>query len=358
MVSVSGTRFTPIAMNFNRLNIYNNSSEQGTRLALQLSAPADLEVKREANKVYFFLGNLPIDPSKEDYQFKDSFISSVIFEDLPVGSQITVQLTDARWQTKMTRLASQNVYLLEIAKPPAGKSAAAEASAGIQERVRRRGRGRHIVLDPGHGGKDSGVRIAENLYEKDLVLLLARKIRAQLQNKLGAEVMLTRNTDQSLTLDERIDAANRAQTDLFISLHVGNSNQPIESKSYVYIYKMGGASLDEEAHAGSPGTLPTPSLFLPWDQAQLKSLERSAQLAEILQAELNHQLNGGDASVVYRHAPLRVLSALAMPAVLVELGNARFPEFKQIVNLSAYQESVVLAIWAALDKYRNQVEKP
>jgi N-acetylmuramoyl-L-alanine amidase len=97
---------------------------------------------------------------------------------------------------------------------------------------------------------------------------------------------------------------------------------------------------------------------LPWDQAQLKSLERSAQLAEILQAELNHQLNGGDASVVYRHAPLRVLSALAMPAVLVELGNARFPEFKQIVNLSAYQESVVLAIWAALDKYRNQVEKP
>jgi N-acetylmuramoyl-L-alanine amidase len=159
-------------------------------------------------------------------------------------------------------------------------------------------------------------------------------------------------------LDERVDAANRAQTDLFISLHVGNSNQPIVSKSYVYIYKMGGASPGGEANAVSPVSLPTPSLFLPWDQAQLRSLQRSAQLAEILQAELNQQLNGGEATVVYRHAPLRVLSALSMPAVLVELGNAQFPEFKEIVNLPAYQESVVLAIWTALDKYRHQVEKP
>jgi len=77
---------------------------------------------------------------------------------------------------------------------------------------------RVVVLDPGHGGDDAGVRV-EGLAEKDLTLALARLLAAELERRSSAHVVLTRQDDRFMSQDERAEAANRARADVVLSLH-------------------------------------------------------------------------------------------------------------------------------------------
>ena len=77
-----------------------------------------------------------------------------------------------------------------------------------------------IVLDPGHGGADTGVSSPSGIAEKDLVLAIAQELRAHLANSLGARVVLTRTGDSDVTLENRTAVANQRRADLFLSLHV------------------------------------------------------------------------------------------------------------------------------------------
>ncbi|CAG0910507.1 unnamed protein product, partial [Cyprideis torosa] len=84
---------------------------------------------------------------------------------------------------------------------------------------------RRIVIDPGHGGRDPGA-IGNGLQEKDVVLLLAKKVRQQLIQELHCEVILTRETDTYLSLEERTAIANGNNADLFVSLHLNAHTRP------------------------------------------------------------------------------------------------------------------------------------
>lgn len=83
---------------------------------------------------------------------------------------------------------------------------------------------RKIVLDPGHGGKDPGAVGAGGLREKDVVLRVARKLAPLLRQRMGADVVLTRNTDIFIPLKERTARANAEQADLFLSIHANASH--------------------------------------------------------------------------------------------------------------------------------------
>ena len=89
---------------------------------------------------------------------------------------------------------------------------------------------RTIVIDPGHGGIDSGAKGA-SISEKDLTLVLARKLRAVLQMRLGATVLLTRDSDIAMDNEARSAVANNNQANLFISLHAGFSANPTDAGS-------------------------------------------------------------------------------------------------------------------------------
>ncbi len=77
-----------------------------------------------------------------------------------------------------------------------------------------------VVLDPGHGGADTGVSSPSGITEKDLVLVVAEELRSHLASSLGARVVLTRTDDSNITLENRTAAANHRRADLFLSLHV------------------------------------------------------------------------------------------------------------------------------------------
>ena len=169
--------------------------------------------------------------------------------------------------------------------------------------------------------------------------------------------MLTRVDDQTLSLDQRAVAANSAQSDLFLSIHVGNRNRSAESISYAYVAKLS-LTNDSPLEEGSFQGQATSVQFLPWERAQVKSLKWSIRLAEILQVEMNQRLNGRNLSLNFRNAPLRLLSSLAMPAVLVEIGNASQPDWKEMISDSHFQDSLAAMILAALEKYRLSYERP
>lgn len=344
----SGTRFAQAGLNFNRLNVLDTVSAQGSRLTLQFGGPIDLEIRREASRIICSGGSALIDPLKTEFPFKDPAISSVTFEDSPEGSRLLIKLADSRSPSRITRLTSQNIYLVEVFKPqpsrPAEPLSPKPEMTPLAE-FPRRAHGLRILLDPGHGGGEKGVKLDEAIFEKDSVLQMVRRIRAVLQNRLGVEVLVTRNSDESLSLNGRCEMANRLQADLVISLHIGNSNQSAESFSRVYVFKPEVDALEKSQKQNS--------LFVTWDQAQLKPLERSRRLAELLQNEINQQLNGGDLNVSFRQAPLYFLSCLNMPAVILEIGNSKRPESIKQMQEANFQEALALAVLTAVDKFRN-----
>jgi len=97
-----------------------------------------------------------------------------------------------------------------------------------------RGKQIRIVVDPGHGGKDPGAIGPRGVMEKDVTLALAKSLAAQLESKFACEVILTRDRDVFIPLDERTMIANRLDADLFISLHANanRSRKPYGVETY------------------------------------------------------------------------------------------------------------------------------
>ena len=355
----SGNRFLIGPGSFNRFEVKGVAGQQRSIIVIQMMAPAEVQARREESKVTLAFGNTPIDSSKEDYQYKDELVNSIIFEDSSTATQLVVQLADKTLQSKVTHLPSQKVYLLEVTRQtsatsgPEGVIPPAVAATTAQNRRK----WHHITIDAGHGGTDRGALIKEGLFEKDVTLAIAKRLRWGLQSAMGIDIVLTRFTDQTLSLEERAQAANSAQSDLFLSIHVGNWSQPQESGSYAYVSKL--TSLEDSTSEKKDESDKVASIrFVPWEQAQLRSLDWSTRLAEILQAEMNRTLNGGNSSPTFRYAPLKLLSSLAMPAVLLEIGNASEPQFRNTINDPQFQNSVAATILAALEKFRPLYEKP
>ncbi len=159
---------------------------------------------------------------------------------------------------------------------------------------------RVVVLDPGHGGGDPGV-IAGGAVEKDLALELARRLRSELERRLPARVVLTRDDDRALTADERAEIANRAHADLVLSLHF--DGLPGARARGVTAYSPPATFAAPEAAAGEAGARLAPVVMLPWRDVALRHAVPSRSLAEALLSSL--ELRG--------MGPTRLRERLAVP---------------------------------------------
>jgi N-acetylmuramoyl-L-alanine amidase len=350
-IGSSGDRFAVKGTKLQRVTIKPVASEQGTRIAIQFSAPIQPEIRQEESKLVVSFGAAAIDPGREEHVYHDERVRSIRFEQTAARDQLVVELADKSLVPRVTHLASQNVYLVEVNRPGAeADSAGTPAVAPLGHDPRR---WRHITIDAGHGGEDRGIVIKENIFEKDVALAIAKRVRWALQTRLGVEVVLSRSEDQLLSLEERVIVANRAQSNLFVSIHIGNSTRIQESLTYAYVAKL----IDNQEPA-SPDAAVLSNLFVPWERVQFVSLSWSQRLAECLQTEMNRALNGGaTSSINYRNAPLKLLSSLAMPAVLLEIGNARQSGFQQKANDAQFQNLVAATLVTAVEKFRLIHEK-
>jgi len=215
---------------------------------------------------------------------------------------------------------------------------------------------RTIAIDPGHGGDDEGVRGAKGTKEKDLVLAVGRRIKGAIEARLGVRVLLTRDDDRNIPLDDRTALANNNKADLFISLHANASFR--QSVSGATIFSAAFDSSDAEAARPARGErLPTfggglrDIELVPWNLAQTRHVDQSAEFATILAQQLRDRVPL--AAHPIDRATLRVLESANMPAVLIEMGFLSNAEQEKQLSLDAFQNSLVQAVYDAVVRFRD-----
>jgi len=176
-----------------------------------------------------------------------------------------------------------------------------------------------IVLDPAHGGTDTGARGGTGAIEKELVLQYARAVRAELERQ-GFRVILTRNDDSNPSYDDRATIANSYRNAIFISLHVSTTGAIGTARVYYYRFATVPTGPPPAVEAASTKTVPpSVSSLVPWDAAQSSHVEMSHHLADVLQGELAQRFSGSP--ITASTVAVRGLRSVDAPAVAIEISS-------------------------------------
>jgi N-acetylmuramoyl-L-alanine amidase len=219
-----------------------------------------------------------------------------------------------------------------------------------------------IVVDPGHGGDEVGARGVKGAEEKHLTLEVARRLKGLIENRLGIRVILTRDEDRTLSLDERAAMANNSKADLFLSLHLNAALSRAVAGAEVFHLRADTDAVDAlrsaETDAVSLPVLGGASRridVIRWDLAQARHIDTSARLAELLEEGLRAHVTMGPRPL--QEGPLRVLTAVDMPAALVEMAYLTNPNQEQLAQSESYQTSIAQAIYEAVLRFRSYLEE-
>jgi N-acetylmuramoyl-L-alanine amidase len=179
-----------------------------------------------------------------------------------------------------------------------------------------------VILDPAHGGTDSGARGSAGIAESDIVLSYARLARISLEAQ-GFRVVLTRQANDDPSLDDRSRAANGQRGSVFISLHVSSTGLPGTVRVY---------SLPHPAAPQGSAFAPRGGL-VPWDRAQYNFIDQSRRLAELIQIQMAQRFRGSPETPL--EAPVRQLRTVAAPAVAIEVSSVSVPNRSLLDQMGA-----------------------
>ncbi|MEQ1727728.1 MAG: N-acetylmuramoyl-L-alanine amidase [Vicinamibacterales bacterium] len=214
---------------------------------------------------------------------------------------------------------------------------------------------RTVAIDPGHGGDDVGARGAAGTLEKDVTLDAARRLKGALEARLGLRVIMTRDDDRTLPVENRSAVANNNKADLFISLHANASFRADVIGATAYVASFSNADLAVEGLA--PERLPVFGGGLrnievvPWNLAQIPHRGRSEQFAQLVTESLGSRVPM--AARPLEQAPLRVLESANMPAVLVEMGYLTNAGQEETLRGNEVPNGVALAMLDAIIRFRE-----
>jgi N-acetylmuramoyl-L-alanine amidase len=199
-----------------------------------------------------------------------------------------------------------------------------------------------IVIDPGHGGKDPGARGLRGTEEKDITLKVGLRLRDLLSKQPGVRVLMTRDQDVFVELEERAKFANRHEADLFVSIHV--NSHPSRSVKGIEIYHFGEAKDQRalEVAARENGT-PLSSTGVGWeylvaDLLTAKKIEESLELAWTAKESLVTHMNGHYTVTDHgvKTAPFYVLRYTSMPSILAEIAYISNPSEEDLLRKNAF----------------------
>jgi len=214
-----------------------------------------------------------------------------------------------------------------------------------------------IVIDPGHGGKDPGARGLRHTEEKDITLKVALKLRELLSKQPGIRVLMTRDHDVFVELEDRAKFANSNEADLFVSIHV--NSHPSRHVKGIEIYHFGEAKDQRalEVAARENGT-PLSSTGVGWeylvaDLLTTKKIEASLELAwtakEAMVAHMNGHYAMNDHGV--KTAPFYVLRFTSMPSILAEIAYISNPAEEDLLRKPAFVRDVAASLYQGVNAY-------
>ncbi len=223
------------------------------------------------------------------------------------------------------------------------------------------GRQRTIVIDPGHGGLDVGAKGQFGALEKDINLALAFKLQDLIEKSLDDRVVLTRDKNIDVSLENRAAVANNNDAALFISIHANGSfrkkahgaetfflslNATDEETRKLAYLENNSSELEGRIAADSQDDIK----MILWDMAQSAYIKQSGRLAQEIQNELNKPPLGIENRGI-KQAPFSVLRGVACPAVLVEVAFISSPEEERELVQDEFQDKVAQAIFRGLATY-------
>lgn len=235
---------------------------------------------------------------------------------------------------------------VDIAPPPVG-------AAGERRRL--------IVLDPGHGGQDPGAISASGRYEKEITLNVARAVAQKLRATGRYRVLLTRENDKFIRLNERVSLARTREADLFLSIHADSLSGDRATRG-ASVYTRAEAASDTEAESlalrenradqladGMPVAEVDDVVSILLDLASRDTVRLSSRFAGLLTASM------GETTPLRRNAlraaNFRVLSAPDVPSALLELGYLSNPADEALLFSEAGRDRLAGAVVGAIDRF-------
>ncbi|WP_176793557.1 N-acetylmuramoyl-L-alanine amidase [Rhodospira trueperi] len=222
-----------------------------------------------------------------------------------------------------------------------------------------------IALDPGHGGRDPGAISVHGIYEKDITLAMGRELRRVLVDTGRYRVVMTRESDVSVRLRERVRRARQAGADLFLSIHADAIGNP--SVRGLSVYTLSEKASDAEAGAlaerenkadiilgmdFSHESQDVTSILI--DLAQRETMNRSVSFANTLLRELPPDIRTLNHS--RRFAGFAVLKAPDVPSALLEMGYLSNATDERLLRQRAYRVKLSQAVVRALDQFFTVVQ--
>jgi N-acetylmuramoyl-L-alanine amidase len=222
---------------------------------------------------------------------------------------------------------------------------------------------RTVVIDPGHGGADAGTSGASGAKEKDITLEIARRLKVAIESRLGLRVLLTRERDEDVAIDQRTALANNNKADLLVSLHANASLKPGMRGAQVISLSLDDYPAPDLSADLKRSAVPvigggTRSVAaVPWDLAQIPFASRSASFGTVLAGRLHER-------AVPLHpratdlAPVRLLVGANMPAVMIELGFLTNADDERALTDGSLATAIIEAMLAAIADVRRGIFEP
>ncbi len=287
-------------------------------------------------------------------------ISKVVVQDLPVNLQPSNQSPPMTGPSRSLELEGVPVLappIISRALPPAltrggDYSLARQLGLGVQR----------IVIDAGHGGHDPGAQ-GNGIVEKDLVLDIALRLQTLLQEQPGVDVILTRDSDVFIPLEERTAIANREGADLFLSIHANASTRKDARGLETYFLNFATNPEAEAVAARENATSGQGMGHLTKIVTAItlnNKLAESRELATLVQTQMMRKLKPQNAAVRdlgVKQAPFVVLIGAQMPSVLAEISFLTNRAEASLLKQAAYKTRIAQALCDAILKYQTSLKK-
>lgn len=335
------------------------SSSDYTRVVVDLSGSVEFSKNRISNPERLYL------------DLMNTKIAREIKTSLPVGDGILKTVRAGQFKPDIVRVvldleevADFNVFIIDsparLVIDVYGKEKIKKPDTVIVKRS--------IVIDPGHGGHDPGAVGLNELYEKDVVLDIALKLKKILLDDPLNEVFLTREIDVFIPLEERTVVANKKSADLFVSIHANAS--PRRKAKGIETYLLNWTD-DEEAMrvAARENHISLKKMkemhqqmdildIIKSDLMRQNKRDESIKLAHYIQKSMVSTLNNNREDTLdlgVKQALFYVLFGARMPSVLVEVSFISNPEEEKLLSKESYRMQIAEAIAEAINKYFTSI---
>ncbi len=216
-----------------------------------------------------------------------------------------------------------------------------------------------IVIDPGHGGHDTGTIGPNGLEEKDLVLDVGRRLGKLLEARLGAEVVYTRKDDTFIPLETRTAIANQARADLFVSIHANSSHDP-DARGVETYYLNFTSSPEALEVAARENAVSEKSIYELQDLVKKIALKEKIEESREFAGDVEQSLHTGLAAKSpgirdrgVKKAPFIVLIGANMPSILAEVSFVSNPTDEHHLETSEYRQRIAESLYRGIANYVN-----